>query len=387
MSEKDKTLSPRSDVSGAAAADHSANPGTIPLDLDVEALLVPIEGDRPTGSDLRYEGTYDSIQDARREEDAALPQGIWERDLKRADWPEVKRLCVDALDRRSKDIQLAVWLMEALIPLHGFDGARAGLKLLTGLVEKYWDDLLPSIEDDDLDGRVAPLVWMNEKLSLKLKLVPITRPRSMDARPYCFADWETANRLEKLAVKDKHAVANAEAEGKVTRAKFLGSVMFTPGTYYARQDAVLSASLALLETLNSLSDEKCGRAAPSLNLFRQTLESVQGLVRSFLKEKQAEMPQTPIEATAQADVDAIGAALPLSTLAIHSREEAYAILSAAADYLFIHEPHSPTPHLIRRAVTWGRMPLSDLLRELIGDDDSNLRQIFKLLGIRYNPEP
>ncbi len=57
------------------------------------------------------------------------------------------------------------------------------------------------------------------------------------------------------------------------------------------------------------------------------------------------------------------------------------MLAAAADYLLIHEPHSPTPLLVRRAVSWGRMTLTELLRELI-QDDSNLRQIFNLLGVK-----
>ena len=62
------------------------------------------------------------------------------------------------------------------------------------------------------------------------------------------------------------------------------------------------------------------------------------------------------------------------------------MLAAAADYLLIHEPHSPTPHLVKRAVSWGKMSLTELLRELI-QDDSNLRQIFNLLGVKVAPAP
>ena len=57
------------------------------------------------------------------------------------------------------------------------------------------------------------------------------------------------------------------------------------------------------------------------------------------------------------------------------------MLSEAADYLFIHEPHSPTPYLVRRAVTWGNMTLTELLKELI-TDDGDLRAIFNLLGFK-----
>jgi type VI secretion system protein ImpA len=45
--------------------------------LDLEALLVPIPGDHAAGGSLRYEGTYDRIQEARRADDD-LPQGAWQ---------------------------------------------------------------------------------------------------------------------------------------------------------------------------------------------------------------------------------------------------------------------------------------------------------------------
>lgn len=66
---------------------------------------------------------------------------------------------------------------------------------------------------------------------------------------------------------------------------------------------------------------------------------------------------------------------------IRSREEAYRRLSEAADYLLRTEPHSPSPYLVMRAVTWGRMPLTDLLQELV-QSEGDLVQLYTLLGMR-----
>lgn len=63
-----------------------------------------------------------------------------------------------------------------------------------------------------------------------------------------------------------------------------------------------------------------------------------------------------------------------------SREQAYASLSAIADYLMRTEPHSPAPWLVKRAVSWGGMTLSELLDELLGQGE-NLASIKKLLGM------
>ncbi len=76
-----------------------------------DLLLTPIPGTRPTGQDVAYAGDYDAIIEARREDNAALPQGVWQRELKRADWAAVERLCAETLAARSKDLQVACLAM------------------------------------------------------------------------------------------------------------------------------------------------------------------------------------------------------------------------------------------------------------------------------------
>ena len=221
-------------------------PGALPLTL--QRLLAPVGGDNHCGEDLRYEGTYDAVKEA-REEDANLPQGVWERELKKADWDAVERICREALELRSKDLQLAVWWLEATIYHYGFHGCLMGIKLINGLIEAYWEGLYPLPDESGMEPRVAPLVWLNEKVSTKLKMVPITAPRSGDERAYCYADWEHALHIEKLSIKDKSLVPNAENTKQATRAKFLGSVMFTPAEFYAQQTQQLGEALTELASL------------------------------------------------------------------------------------------------------------------------------------------
>src|SRR5215468_7816202 len=113
--------------------------GRATLQMDLETLLAPIATEYPAGESLRYEGTYDRIQEARREDDPNLAQGVWKTRLKKADWGEVRDMCLEALETRSKDLQLAVWLLEAWLRLHGFAGVKEGVKLLMGLCEGFWD--------------------------------------------------------------------------------------------------------------------------------------------------------------------------------------------------------------------------------------------------------
>ncbi len=56
------------------------------------------------------------------------------------------------------------------------------------------------------------------------------------------------------------------------------------------------------------------------------------------------------------------------------------MLSEAAEYLIRTEPHSPTPYLVKRAVAWGGMNLSEVLQQLLRNP-GELNEIYKLLGI------
>lgn len=70
---------------------------------------------------------------------------------------------------------------------------------------------------------------------------------------------------------------------------------------------------------------------------------------------------------------------------IESRDEAYRMLESIADYLMKTEPHSPTPYLIKRAVTWGRMSLVDLMLEVVREEGDMTRYL-SLLGIKEGSE-
>ena len=67
-----------------------ADPSTFTssLNIDLEALLAPIRDDEGegVGVSLRSEPLYQQISDARRQDDASLPMGEWERPLIKADW-------------------------------------------------------------------------------------------------------------------------------------------------------------------------------------------------------------------------------------------------------------------------------------------------------------
>lgn len=359
---------------------------------DLEKLLAPISFERPSGESLRYEGTYDRIQESRREDDPALPQGVWKAALKQADWEEVRNLCTGALETRTKDLQIAAWLTDAWVNLHGFAGAREGLRLVLGLCEGFWETVHPEIQEDGLEYRFAPFEWINEKLALKLKRIPITQPHSGDVSPYAWEAFERAVRMESEARKDVKPVKGARAptaEEQITLGKFRSSVMLTPKSFYIGLAGEVGGVLEAAGALEGFLKEKGGDSAPTLHLFKDVLRGVQSLVNNSLKEREGEPDGVASAGDVQAPSDAETPSSEAPTLSpggpIRSRAEAYRRISEAADYLLMAEPHSPAPYLIKRAVSWGGMTLTELLQEFI-HNNTDLQAIYALLGIRKGGE-
>src|SRR6266568_1568307 len=139
-----------------------------------EDLLRPIPGSNPAGTNLRYDPIYDKIKEARREEED-VDQGDWKRPRKVADWPLVIKLAGDVLVTKSKDLQIAAWLTEALARQEALTGLRAGLDLLRGLLERHWDRLHPELEDGDAGLRAAPLEWVGRSLHMAVRSVPLNK--------------------------------------------------------------------------------------------------------------------------------------------------------------------------------------------------------------------
>jgi len=355
-----------------------------PFTVDVGRFLRPVPGDDPGGELLRYEGTYDRIREARRQDDGSLPQGIWQRDLKRADWARVEALCVEALERRSKDLQLAAWLLEAWMHLHGFAGAREGMAVLLALSRTFWDVAHPRPDPDDPEARAPVFDWINERLAFVVAGVRVSAPEAPDSRAYSWFDWQEALRLENQARKEAGATprkpdprkAVEPAEPMLTRGRVMASVTLTPRRFYEEVSRDLRDTVETAYALQAFLDERMGRGAPGLVRFTGTLTAIQDWVGLVLEDKPVpEVETDPREVPAAAPgheevpvkIEVEGEGPVRRTRTITSRDEAYRMLSEISEYLLRTEPHSPTPFLIQRAVAWGGMSLSDLLVEFLRD--------------------
>lgn len=357
---------------------------------DVVRLAAPIPGDAPGGVAIRNEPLFAQLREARRADDATVPRGVWQTELKRADWSLAERLAREILETRSKDLLVAAWLMEAWIHLHGAAGAAEGLRVLHALCEDLWDDLHPSLEEDDPEVRDGVFHWINERVSWTLASVRISAPQASDAQPYSWNDWRDSLRREETPRPEETRGRNAPPAdpadpAKPTRARVSASVTLTPRPFYEALVLELERVTDACARLRATLDARQGRDAPTLARLADTAAAMRDWTQQVLADKPAIQenggaprpePQTP-EPTM--DIE-ISEGEPRARRAIATRDEAYRQLREAADYLMRTEPHSPTPFLVNRAVAWGGMSLGDLLMEF-ARDGYDLKTLRSLLGM------
>lgn len=353
------------------------------MPLDIDELLKPIPGDHPAGGDLREEtginSLYFKLKDARAQARTIerATEAAGDAPTVPLEWQTVRALAIEALQHRSKDLEVAAWLIEALLRLEDFAGLAASFVLVKRMAETFWP--LHSIDEDDTAGRVSPLAGLNGMGGDGALIQPI--------RMVCLMPGGTfgSNALWHLSRVQKEPDSALAREFNEAR---------TAAGMAAIRDRAIQASGAR-EAYNELTatmDELCGVDAPPSSNIRNTLDAVLDAYRSLIGGADIAVAKSAAHPEALAST----AAIPHETMRtpngvhtvktahenreISTREEAFTELLRIADFFRRMEPHSPLSYALETLVTRGRMTFLDLLEELM-PDIANRRQLLQSAGI------
>jgi type VI secretion system protein ImpA len=253
-------------------------------------LLTPISEDSPGGVSLQYDPLFDRVKEARREDPDLPPGELPEGPRKVADYGMVQRLAEEALATKTKDLQLAVWLTEALLHREGYGGLAQGLGLLRDLLADFWEVLYPELEDGDAEPRAAKLDWRgSHRLVLAARTVPLT------AAGYGYLRYEESRDVgyESAARESDDRMRRRQAkiaEGKLAAEDWDRAVDQTDVAVYQRLAAELDAATAALDALDAVAQERFGDVAPDFRPLRDVLEQVRAVPRAILARR---LPQAP----------------------------------------------------------------------------------------------
>ncbi|MCW5746308.1 MAG: type VI secretion system protein TssA [Alphaproteobacteria bacterium] len=353
--------------------------------IDIEALAAPLEGDDPCGPDLRQDSADNAPYFALRRlqgqartaerqaamaavasDDGAQDAGSDAAVLK--EWNGLFELCEKTLRETSKDIELASWMVEALVRMHGFAGLRDGFTLAAELVERYWDNLHYDTEDTDPGAKAQPFAGLNGTdregaLIRPFKAVPITPVG--DAGAFGVGQCEQLQRDSRLG--EAESLARSGGAG-----------------FYQPLMKDLKDARAAYERLTALFSDKMGSDAPGSSQINETFEAAERMVRVLGGQFLAEEDAAPAEGEAAATGGG-GVAMIARPGAFASREQALEMLNAVARFFREREPHSPISYALDSMIERARMPLFDLLADLLPDEDAR-RRVLQNAGIRP-PKP
>ena len=317
----------------------------------VARLLQPIPGDSPSGKDLRYDPRVDAIKEARREE-PDLP-GATNRKL--ADWPTVVTACSDLLAKETKDLQLGVWLTEALLQKQGYAGLATGLDGLSGMLNSFWDSVHPLPEDDDLELRSGPLEFIGKKLAIPVKMT------MLGGSGITYEQYTESRKVPSEAEADSDRAkselrATLIEQGKPTPEVIDAAVEKFNKVGVRALLADLDSSIASLVTLEKVSDEKFGRDAPAFNDLRNASDDVRrflgGQLARILEIDPDPLVEETVEEGAAVDDDS-----PMSVEPVN-RADATKRIGVVARWFRQQDPGSPAPYLMLRGFRWGELRIN-----------------------------
>lgn len=341
---------------------------------DIESLLAPTAQESPCGPNLEYEQPFLSLM--------ALAQGKPEKQIgdvvvpaEMPDWGAVSQQA-QALLVHTKDLRVAILLVRAMTRTEHLPGLLRGLKLVHGLLERYWDGLHPVPNPDDPEDIVIRFnalallvdpqaVLLDVRCALVVASGPHGRVSVRDALigigKILPAKGETVMSYQQI----ENAIADAAAKDPV-------------------QVRAASECVDMVGAVSAFLSSRSGAYPgldlnPLLGLLKPVAQLCNSVMAQFAAPPQAEAaaqdgPRPPENANAA--TPAFSVTTPQQ---IRSRDDAMRMLDAVCSYYENAEPGNPAPLLIRRAQRLMNKSFVEIMQDLAPD---SLDQIRRIAGLK-----
>ena len=368
----------------------------------VDELLRPLEEPGPSGIRLR---TSDNVHPELRELIGQAKKAL-ENEKKASDaghdpsvagiseWCAVKELGEKLLASTSKDLDVAALLVTAAVRTDGLSGLLGGLRLVSGLVDRYWPDIYSAaraaaeseggpVDEEQIVLELTKMIdqW-KAGLPGPISWIPLTQG---DSDSFALWQYEQAVQAEKLSPEEREK----------RKASTIGRLVQSASQTAQRDREYFPRLMAQLEEVKTQSSQV-------ETAFQKHLSNgLQGLAPSLIRVKErvddikrclSHVAKDFLVAPAPAEAGSEGSPAAGSSASgggpagePRNRDEAFRQLSQIADFFARTEPLSLLAEQIRLVVSRGRSTPEKYFKELI-DDESSLRLFFKTVGIKPSEE-
>jgi len=333
---------------------------------DLLALSEDIAPDNPCGDYLEYDPDYLELV---KNIQGKPEDPITGESAQPPNWRDIQKASL-AILQRSKDIQVLVYLLRALLNQEGVIGFRDGLSLLRGLLDKYWEPIHPVLDpEDDLDPTAR--VNILEELS---NFDSVLRPLSLAP----LVDSKSAGRF---SLRDIHlATDKAELPDDAVKPDIgliKAAFLDAPAEQVAASYQAINDSIGLVQAIDSLVGEKVGiENGPDLSGLLTLLKEIRYVFDHYAGSVVVESEAEADEALESADTSAPAAERKQGAIgAINTRQDVLRTIDMICKYYAENEPSSPVPILLQRAKKLVTADFMQIVQNLLPDGMSQLEQI------------
>lgn len=331
--------------------------------LDVEKLLQPVSEETPCGDNLEYDSDFGALERAAEGKPGHV-MGDKEIPPEPPKWDDVDDAAASLL-ARTKDLRIASHLAHAQLNLNGMPGFASGLELLNGLLQRYWKDVHPLLdEEDDNDPtlRMNSLAALNSRDGILNSLDRAILVSSRTLGRFSLRDIRLSR--GEIAPQD-----DSEQPPDPTHidAAFLDCDLEELTATASAADRCRDA----IGGLDAFLREQVGAAyAPDFTDLKARLNEIGPILNEQL------MRRGVVTEREAGQIATNGAGAPAALPGeIRSRDDAVRMLDRLCEFFSKNEPSSPVPLLLQRAKRLIAKDFMEILRELTPDGVSQAESI------------
>lgn len=311
-----------------------------------DPLLAPIDDATPTGPNCEYDPAFTALEQiAMPTPERAIGDSL--KAAQEPDWDKVTS-AAEALLTRTKDLRVAVHLTAARTRRLGLAGWAAGLGLVRGLLEQYWDDLHPQLDADD----------GNDPTARANAVMPLGDPQSTLGyfRTTTFVQSPRLGRFSLRDLRVAMGAINASPSADGTPAPTLVDLeaccMDCPDEQLPESAAMLAVAHEHALCITALLREKLGTASPDMGHLCGDIEELKKFVDAQLMRRFPDRV-TDGSASAEATPDSHGDPMDQAQHSAHGKitghDAVIRHIDEICEYYERVEPSSPVPILLKRA--------------------------------------
>jgi len=327
----------------------------------VDSWLEPLPG-TPCGEDLEYDDEFREMEKAA----AGRPPSQFEVNGVPPDWRTVLNQA-EALFERTRDLRVAIYWSRARLRTEGAATLVDGLRLVQGLLDRYWDDLHPRPDDGDAYARINALIDMNSPGGLlgDLREALVINDRSIG---------ELRGRDVEVALGSLDPRIGESPQGRAQIEEMLRAAIKA----HPELREFPAAAVERLEQLQQLMRDRVGyAAAPEFKTLLAALSGLRDLLPNESGPSQASDDAAGREDASASPGSSQGARGGLAG-GIGSRADALRAIDMVCEYLERTEPTNPAQLLLRRARKLVNKNFVELVRELAPE---SLGEVARVMGI------